>query len=278
MADTTFLERMLAHKREEVERQRAKISLDKLRQQIEQAPPARPFAAALRHPNRLGLIAEIKKQSPAKGLLAADFDPLRLARIYTENGADAISVLTDLRFFGGSLQHLKAIRAAQGTPGQTAKAPPLLRKDFLVDTYQVWESRMYGADALLIIVAAVSEGMVATLLQASVEAGMEALVEVHTPDELRIALDAGATLIGINNRNLHTFDVDMRTTDRVLAALPPGARHTMVSLSGLSDAQGLKRLRGLGADAILVGEAIVTALDPAAKVRELSGTQEPGGL
>lgn len=290
MADTTFLDRMLAHKREEVERQRAKISLDKLRRQIEQAPPARPFAATLRHSDRLGLIAEIKKQSPAKGLLAADFDPLRLARIYTENGANAISVLTDLRFFGGSLQHLKAIRATQGTAEQAGKpAPPLLRKDFLVDTYQVWESRAYGADALLIIVAAVSEAMVASLLQTTIEAGMEALVEVHTPDELRIALDAGATLIGINNRNLHTFDVDVRTTDRVLAALelPSPARRgvggevrrpTMVSLSGLSDAEGLQRLRGLGADAILVGEAIVTATDPAAKVRELSGAQEPGGL
>ena len=322
MTDTTFLERMLAHKREEVERQRAKISLDKLRQQSEQAPPVRPFAATLRHSDRLGLIAEIKKQSPAKGLLAADFDPLRLARIYTENGADAISVLTDLRFFGGSLQHLKAIRAAQGTPEQAAQpAPPLLRKDFLVDTYQVWESRAYGADAVLIIVAAVSPNIVAALFEATVEAGMEALVEVHTPDELRIALDAGATLIGINNRNLHTFDVDMRTTDRVLAALPieptppaplptreggdeshttavelpsprrggvgchaqraPGVevlRPTMVSLSGLSDAQGLQRLRGLGADAILVGEAIVTATDPAAKVRELSSAQEPSGL
>jgi indole-3-glycerol phosphate synthase len=277
MQEQTFLQRILDHKREEVERQQAKVPLDRLRQQAETAPPARPFGSVLRHADRLGLIAEIKKQSPSKGLLARDFDPLRLARVYTENGADAISVLTDLRFFGGSLQHLKSIRATQ-LDVTDRSSPPLLRKDFLVDPYQVWEARAYGADAVLIIVAALDATTVHTLLQTTRAAGMEALVEVHTTDELRIALDAGADLIGINNRNLHTFEVDVHVTDRVLAALPSGSRPIMISLSGLSDTDGLKRLRGLGADAILVGEAIVTAADPAAKVRELRGAQGPGGV
>ena len=276
MSEATFLERMLAHKREEVERQKAKVPLAKLQARGERAPAARPFASALRHVDRLGLIAEIKKQSPAKGLLARDFDPLRLARTYSDHGADAISVLTDMRFFGGSLQHLKAIREAQATTGSDARrTPPLLRKDFLVDPYQVYESRAYGADAVLIIVAALPAPDVSTLLAAARATGMEALVEVHTDAELEIALQAGAELVGINNRNLHTFEVDVRVTERLLAAAPATNRPTMVSLSGLSDASGLQRLRGLGADAILVGETIVTAPDPGAKVRELSGRTAP---
>ena len=270
MKDNMFLDRMLAHKREEVERQKAKVSRRQLHERLAGSPPARPFAAALRHPDRLGLIAEIKKQSPAKGLLAANFDPLRLARIYASNGADAISVLTDTRFFGGSLQHLKAIRADQEATGVGV---PLLRKDFLVDPYQVYEARAYGADAVLIVVAAVGAPSVAELLQATSDAGMEALVEVHTEEELAIALEARSALIGINNRDLRTFEVDVATTERILRALPAGATPVMVSLSGLSDAGGLAHLRGVGADAILVGEAIMTAPDPAAKVRELSGRQ-----
>ncbi len=270
MADNMFLARMLDHKREEVDRQKAKVSRQQLLERSAGAPPVRPFAAALRHSDRLGLIAEIKKQSPAKGLLATNFDPLHLGRIYAANGADAISVLTDTRFFGGSLQHLKAIRADQQASGASL---PLLRKDFLVDPYQVYEARAYGADAVLIIVAAVEPSMVVELLDAARDAGMEALVEVHTEDELAIALAARSALIGINNRDLRTFEVDIGTTERILRALPPRDKPVMVSLSGLSDARGLADLRGVGADAILVGEAIMTAPDPASKVRELSGRQ-----
>src|SRR5688500_5905684 len=193
MASNTFLERMLAHKCEEVDRQKAKIPLAKLDLEVAAAPPVRPFAAALRHAERLGLIAEIKKQSPAKGqLAAADFDPVRLGRIYAENGADAISVLTDARFFGGSLQHLKAVRIDQQSRGYDV---PLLRKDFLVDEYQVTEARAYGADAILISVAAVEPALVGRLLRQARELGMDALVEVHTEPELQVALDAGADLL-----------------------------------------------------------------------------------
>jgi indole-3-glycerol phosphate synthase len=271
MSDNLFLQRILAHKHEEVARQRVKAPLSKLQQQAAEAPPTRPFAAALRHEDRLGLIAEIKKQSPSRGVLTGHFDPLQLARVYTDNGADAISVLTDVRFFGGSLQHLKAVRADQESNGRQT---PLLRKDFLVDAYQVYEARAYGADAVLVIVAAVERETVEELIHAAREAGMEALVEVHTEAELAVALAAGAELIGINNRDLRTFEVDVETTDRLLAGLPPGPRPVMVSLSGLSGAGTLAHLRAIGADAILVGEAIMTASDPAAKVRELSGRPE----
>ena len=277
MSETTFLERILAHKAEEIARQKAKVPLAQLERACASAPPARPFAAALPHPGRLGLIAEIKKQSPSKGLLAQDFDPLRLARIYAENGADAISVLTDMRFFGGSLQHLKGVREQQAT-GASDGAPPLLRKDFIVDPYQVYEARAYGADAILIIVAAVTPPVVRSLLETAGAAGMDALVEVNNEAELDIALGAGAELIGINNRSLHTFEVDAGTTGRLLAALPTRDRPIMVSLSGFSGAESLVHLQRLGADAILVGEAIVTALDTGAKVRELSGRWPSGDV
>jgi len=268
MTEGTFLQRMLAHKRLEVERQQRKIPLTKLRAELDHVLAPRPFAARLRHASRLGLIAEIKKQSPAKGLLAADFDPLHLARVYAASGADAISVLTDNRFFGGSLQHLKAIRLTQARDGT---ATPLLRKDFVVDPYQVYEARVYGADAVLIIVGAVPPALVRDLIGAAAEAGLEALVEVHTEQELAIAVEAGAVMIGINNRDLHTFEVDVGTTERLLRAAPELDRPLMVSLSGIRGPEDLQYLRGLGADAILVGEALMTAPDPAVKVRELSG-------
>jgi indole-3-glycerol phosphate synthase len=144
----------------------------------------------------------------------------------------------------------------------------------MIDPYQVAEARAYGADAVLIIVAALDPDTVRTLMGASREWGMEALVEVHTEDELELALAAGAEMIGINNRNLHTFEVDVRTTERLIRLLPPEKRPLLISLSGLSDVQSLQYLRGVGADAILVGEAIMTAADPAAKVRELSGRRQ----
>ena len=274
MADPTILDRIVAHKREEVDRQRQKVPLARLQQQLADAPPSRPFAATLRHPDRLGLIAEVKKQSPSKGLLSPDFDPLKLARLYSEHGADAISVLTDLRFFGGSLQHLKAIRAMQASVSNEAMPIlPLLRKDFMIDPYQVYEARAYGADAILIIVKAVEAPLVAELQGIAHDLGMDVLVEVHTEAELEIAQAAQASLIGINNRDLHSFNVDTSISERIIAATPEDNRPLMVSLSGIKSASDLPHLREAGADAILVGEAIVTAPDPAAKLRELSGRQ-----
>ncbi len=270
MTQASYLDRILAHKREEVARQRLKVPLDQIRRRAEDAPPARPFGPVLRQPNRLALIAEVKQKSPSKGVLMPRFDPLKLARTYIEHGADALSILTDVRFFGGSLQYLKAIRALESSLGAHAELP-LLRKDFILDAYQVYESRAYGADALLLIVAALDDATLGDLLRLTEELGMEALVEVHDEAELERALAAGATIIGVNNRDLRSFEVDLTTTERVAARLNRCDRPVLVAESGIHTARDLQRLRACHADAILVGEAIVTAPDIAAKVRELAG-------
>lgn len=270
MTDTTYLDRILEHKREELARQQIKVPLEQLRRRAEQAPPPRPFSAALRHPDRLALIAEVKQKSPSKGLLMPNFDPQKLARTYIESGADALSVLTDVRFFGGSLHYLKAIRELQARLDPPSAAP-LLRKDFLLDAYQVYEARAYGADALLLIVAALDDTTLRALLELTETLGMEVLVEVHDQAELERALAAGATTIGVNNRDLRSFEVDLQTTERLAARLPICDRPALVSESGIRDSADLDRLRAWHADAILVGEALVTAPSVAAKVRELTG-------
>jgi indole-3-glycerol phosphate synthase len=192
---------------------------------------------------------------------------LSLASTYADNGAAAISVLTDVRFFQGSLQYLKGIRQLLDD-----RTVPLLRKDFLFDPYQVVEARAYGADALLLIVAALDDRDLKLLLEETQRWGMEALVEVHDAAELERALAVGASIIGINNRDLRSFHVDLETTRRLTEQLPTGARPIIVAESGIFGLEDLEKLRAWGADAILVGEALVTASDTAAKVRELSRT------
>lgn len=259
----TILTQILHHKRVEVERQRAKVPLAQLAARIAHAPPVRSFAAALRQPNRVALIAEVKKASPSKGVLIEQFDPLALAQTYAENGAAAISVLTDVRFFQGSIKYLEAIR-------QLPKSPLVLRKDFVVDSYQVHEARAYGADALLLIVAALDDEQLAALLALTHQLGMQALVEVHDEAELDRALQCGAQIIGVNNRNLHTFQTTLETTARVAARLPLHNRPVLVSESGIFSAADVAHVQACGADAVLVGEALVTAPDIGAKVRELA--------
>ena len=292
----SFLERILEHKRAEVARQRAKIPLEELAARLATLPPPRDFAAALRRPGRATLIAEVKKASPSKGVLLERFDPLALARTYAEHGAAAISVLTDLRFFQGSLKYLEGIRAAlegpdrrqehsgvediSSVPGlaspvsRLASRVPLLRKDFILDPYQVYEARAYGADALLLIVAALDDATLASLLAQTHELGMQALVEVHDTAELDRALAAGATIVGVNNRDLRTFVTTLETTALVAARLPSANRPLLISESGISTAADVARVHALGADAVLVGEALVTAPDIAAKVRELAMSGE----
>jgi indole-3-glycerol phosphate synthase len=286
----TFLTRILDHKRDEVARQSAKIPLARLEAQIASAPAVRPFDAALRRPGRAALIAEVKKASPSKGVLIENFDPLALAHTYAANGAAAISVLTDVRFFQGSLKFLEGIRLAQDQPSQEPRTknqepsagsqlsalgshPPLLRKDFIVDPYQVYEARAYGADALLLIVAALEDGPLARLLELTYALGMQALVEVHDEPELDRALAAGARIVGVNNRNLHTFATTLDTTRAVAARLPAHDRPLLVSESGIFTPAHVAQVRAWGADAILVGEALVTAPDTAALVRELAGAE-----
>ena len=281
-----FLTRILEHKRAEVARQIVKIPLAHLKATSADAPPARDFAAALRQPGRAALIAEVKKASPSSGVLIESFDPLALARIYAANGAAAISVLTDVRFFQGSLKYLEGIRAlglttrvtaSVGATNEPATPIPLLRKDFIIDPYQIYEARAYGADAVLLIVAALDDPALADLLALTHALGMQALVEVHDEAELARALAIGANLIGVNNRDLHSFVTTLETTERLAGMLPTHARPLLVSESGIATAADVARVRSWGADAVLVGSALLTAQDVAARVRELAGVVHYSG-
>lgn len=269
-ANESFLDRILDHKRTEIARQQAKIPLAQLEAKAKTISAPRDFAAALRKPDRAMLIAEVKKASPSKGLLLENFDALAIAATYARNGAAAISVLTDQRFFQGSLKYLEGIREQFEAPGWNAYQPPLLRKDFILDAYQIHEARAYGADALLLIVAALDDRTLVDLLELTQALGMQALVEVHDEEELERALAANATIIGVNNRDLRTFVTALETTERIAARLPATDRPLLVSESGIFTAADVAQVRALGADAVLVGEALVKSPDIAAKVRELA--------
>ena len=261
----SVLERILVQKRKEVEQRKKTISLEKLQSQITDVPPTRDFAAALRKHQAVALIAEVKKASPSRGILLKDFDHRALAQTYMTNGAAAISVLTDETFFQGSHRYLREIREMQQLP------IPLLCKDFIVEPYQIYEARVAGADALLLIVAILDDQLLRELLSLTAALQMYALVEVHNEEELKRALAAGSQLIGVNNRDLHTFETDLETTERMAALLPTdSSRPIFVSESGIHHVADVERLRQWGVDAILVGEALVKAEDIASKVQELA--------
>jgi len=221
----------------------------------------RDFEGALRPaPGRVALIAEVKRASPSRGVLAADVDPAALARTYAAAGAAAISVLTDAKYFHGSLDDLAAVRAAVGVP--------LLRKDFTLDEYQLWESRAAGADAVLLIVSILAPALLRDLLAAAKGLGLAALVECHTAAELAAALAAGSRVVGLNNRDLGTFETRIETTLELAPLIPPGP--IVVSESGFFTAADVRRVAAAGVRAVLVGEGLVRAPDVAAKVRELT--------
>jgi len=222
------------------------------------AAPRRAFAAALRT-RRPAVIAEIKKASPSKGLIRADFDPIAIARAYAAGGAAAISVLTEERYFQGSARYLEAVRAAVEIP--------LLRKDFIFDRYQLLEARAWGADAALLIVAMLDDAALAELHRAGRELGLDMLVEAHTAEEARRAVAIGATLIGINNRDLRTFATSLETAERLRSIIPDGA--LAVAESGIDTPSDVARLRRAGYDAFLVGESLMRASDPGAALRAL---------
>ncbi|MBI3241097.1 MAG: indole-3-glycerol phosphate synthase TrpC [Chloroflexi bacterium] len=255
----SILSEIFAHKRAEVAEQKKRVPMIELRRQIETVRPPLDFLAALKAAHRPALIAEVKKGSPSKGVMVADFDPIRLAQTYAANGATAISVLTDEKYFGGSLSYLRQI-------ANLNLGVPLLRKEFICDPYQVYEARAAGADAVLLIVAELSDHELLTFQSRIRHLGMAALVEVHTYHELVRALSCGATFIGINNRDLRDFSVSLDTTRRLRPLLPPGV--AVVAESGIRVREDVC---GLGVDAVLVGEAIVRAEDVGAKVRELAG-------
>ena len=257
----SILDEIVRHKREELAHRRQATPRARLEDACRALPPAREFEAALRPAaGQVRVIAELKKASPSRGVLAADFDPLALARVYAANGAAAISVLTDEKYFQGRLELLAAVRAVVDVP--------LLRKDFTIDEYQVWEARAAGADAVLLIVGILDDRRLVDLLAAAKGLGLGALVEVHTGAELDRALAAGAGVIGINNRDLTTFETTLDTTLKLLPSIPPGP--IVVSESGFFTGDDVRTVVGAGAHAVLVGEALVRATDAGAKLRELT--------
>lgn len=267
-----ILDEIVAHKRREVAARQTITPLADLQAAVVDAPPVREFAVALAQPG-VSLIGELKKASPSKGLIRADFDPIALAGIYATNGARAISILTDEKFFQGSLEFLAGVRAAQASRAMSGL--PLLRKDFLIDPYQVWEARVAGADAVLLIVACLTQSELQALLELTHQLGMTALVEVHDEAETERAVAAGARVIGVNNRDLRTFKVDMGVTLRLRPLVPSGT--IFVAESGIHSASDVARLAAAGVDAILVGEALMQAEDVGAKVRELAGVRPTNG-
>ncbi|MGZ3716241.1 MAG: indole-3-glycerol phosphate synthase TrpC [Ktedonobacterales bacterium] len=267
MADT-FLDRLVAATREVIAERQAQAPLDAVREQARQAPAPRDFASAVQPaaggPARL--IAEVKRASPSKGLLAERFEPVEQAQAYAAGGAAAISVLTEPRFFLGSLDHLQAVRAAVDVP--------VLRKDFILDPYQIYEARVAGADAVLLICALLNDAQLTAYLALAHELGREALVEAHNAAETRRAVAAGARVIGVNSRDLDSFAVDTDVVRHLRPLVPKG--RVLIAESGIFDAAGVARARAWGADVILVGEALMRAPDPTAKARELA-TAAGGG-
>jgi indole-3-glycerol phosphate synthase len=245
-----ILDEILENKRREVAERQATVPLADVTARAAAAPPARDFLAALRRPG-VSIISEIKRQSPAKGALRLDMDAPTMAASYEAAGASCISVLTDQRYFKGSDADLIAVRERVQLP--------VLRKDFVVDAYQIHEARAIGADAVLLIVVALTPAEIREMAALARSLGMAALVEVHTEDELRVALDVGAELIGINNRDLTRMVTDVKTTAKLRPLVPDGV--TLVSESGIRTADDIAMLRGLGVDAALIGESLVTAPD-----------------
>jgi indole-3-glycerol phosphate synthase len=254
---STFLERILAHKHAELRERKAQLDETALERLAAGALPPRLVMSAL-DSDRLRVFAEVKRASPSRGAISSDLDAETQARRYAAGGADAISVLTDAAFYGGSLDDLRAIRAAVATP--------VMRKDFIVDRYGLLEARAAGADLVLLIVAALDRATLRALVDETHRLAMTPLLEVYDAAEAAVALEIGAGLVGINNRNLHTFEVTLETTERIAPLLTPHAY--VVSLSGMSSIADARRAIDAGARAILVGEALVRAPDPAALIRE----------
>lgn len=259
-----ILQTILRRKAEEVAGRSARVSLRELSARCEGAPAPRGFAAALQAKVDAGLpavIAEVKKASPSKGVIRPDFRPGEIAASYERGGAACLSVLTDVDFFQGADAYLQEARAACTLP--------VLRKDFIVDAYQVYEARVLGADCVLLIVAALGDAALAELSNLAMELGMDVLVEVHDIDELERALQVGAPLVGINNRSLRTFEVSLDTTLALKPAVP--ADRLLVTESGIATRDDVARMRAAGVHAFLVGESFMRAPDPGAELARLFG-------
>ena len=254
-----MLDEILTDKRMEVEKRKAEIGVEAILAKAMRTPPPRDFRGAVSRPGHLNLIAEIKYRSPSAGAIREGPPPAEIAKIYERGGASAISVLTDERHFGGKLEFLDEARGAAGLP--------LLRKDFVVDEFQIYEARAAGADAVLLIVAALDDDKLRCLLESAGDVDLAALVEVHSGEELKRALGVGVKLVGINNRNLQTLEVNVETTFELIGDVPEGV--IVVSESGVSDRAVMERLKDAGVSAALVGEALMRASDIEAEAQEL---------
>ncbi len=264
-----YLDRIVETKKHEVAALYERTSIHELESQLADAPPTRGFERALHQRKRanMGLIAEVKKASPSKGLIREDFDPVQIARAYKRAQADCLSVLTDVDYFQGSNDYLQQIRAAVDLP--------ILRKDFTIDELQIYEARAIGADAILLIAAILTTSQLRDYLRTARALGLDTLVEVHDREELERVLELDATLIGVNNRNLKTFEVDLETTERLLGMIPDSA--LKISESGISKREEIDYLASVGADGVLVGETFMRQPSIEQAVDDLLGAAgQPG--
>ncbi|HTP04102.1 MAG TPA: indole-3-glycerol phosphate synthase TrpC [Nitrospirota bacterium] len=256
-----ILDEIIAHKKEELAETKLRVPFSDLKAKALDAGPTRGFEESLSAKGEIRLIAEVKKASPSKGVIREDFDPVDIAKIYATSGASCISVLTEKKYFQGKLEYLDQIRSAVELP--------LLRKDFIIEEYQIYEARAAGADALLLIAACLDRGQIQDFLGITAELGLDVLVESHTYKELDRALLAGASLVGVNNRDLSTFSVSLQTTIDLLQDIPDD--RTVVSESGIKTRGDVLTLQKAGVDAILVGESLMREKDVGRKVKELLG-------
>jgi indole-3-glycerol phosphate synthase len=257
----SLLDQIVARKQREIADARRLRPESELRDAAEAAPPPRGFFDALATPGPIRLIAEVKKASPSRGVLRADFDPVEIAHAYQQHGAACVSVLTDEQGFHGSLAHLAAVHQAI--------ALPVLRKDFILESYQLYEARAAGADAVLLIAECLDDCRLRSLHQEAVRLGMAPLVELYEPQNLQRVFDAGATLIGVNNRDLRSFEVDLEHTLRLRERIPDEC--VLVSESGIRTRADVERLEAAGVDAMLVGETLMTSQDIGVMIDELMG-------
>ncbi len=263
MSDTPdILKKIVARKREEIAERASKVSIDELKAQLDSASPPRGFVEAIRNKiaaGKAGVIAEIKKASPSKGVIREHFVPAQIARSYEQGGAACLSVLTDIDFFQGGDEYLKEARAAC--------ALPVIRKDFIIDPYQVYEARVIGADCILLIAACLEDEQMRSLAELANSLGMDVLIEVHDEEELARSLPLNQPLVGINNRNLRTFEVSLETTLQMLEQIP--ADRIVVTESGIHTPQDVVLMRDNKVNAFLVGEAFMRADEPGEKLAEL---------
>ena len=257
-----MLDKIIAEKKRYLARVDQKALMKKWEKILENGLLSKDFHSAIKKPDEISLIAEIKKASPSAGILKNNLDVEKMAEIYQKAGADAISVLTERKFFLGSENDLMKVKETTSLP--------ILRKDFIIDEFQIYESKILGADCILLIVAILSKKKLKQFLQVAQNIGLQALAEVHQLKELEKALDSGAEIIGINNRNLMNFKVNLKTTEKLVRLIPKGV--TKVAESGIGSYKEVKELKDLGVDAVLVGEAIIKNSNPTLKIKELLGT------